>query len=841
MKKTLLKVFVFVAVFFVTMAVAHRMMNQGHENITMEMAPADFPVMRMLCGETAYNPLHAYAREMDISYQHDNLTVLSESRTCDFIITPYGQQIAQVLFETRNIDDGRLIEQGEVADLDSTRSRVRGTFAFKDLLQRDVEYLLSVCVVNAAGREFHFYTRILWGEEPHAQEKLDFVSGFHEKLFDREAARELTKYMETNAALTDNSTFARVDIHSSFAQMTYGDLGAVQEGETQIRYRENFGSLASFLVDSLVRAGEDRYFVREYFRIRYTQERIYLLNYERTMEQIPDPDRMCANDKIALGITDENVHMAESEDGNILAFTAAGTLFCYNASSGKLGRVFGFYDDDHFDERTTYDAHGIKILGCSEAGIVQFAVYGYMNRGRHQGEVGIALYQYDSEVNTIEELVYIPYAKTAAILEAEMEKLLYLNREGHLYLSLQSEIYLADIEEKTVSEYGSLVQDDTMLTSADHRIMVTLEDLDGTTAGALRVTNLKDETQIRLLAGEGEAIRFLGFIGDDLIYGLARREDIRRDKTGRMLYPLYRVCICTEGGRLLKDYEKNGLYVTDCRVEDNQITLERIRLSENGEPEEALPDNITTSEEVASGKNVISVAVIETYERFVQIRTRSQIDTKSLKVVTPKEVVYEGGRELRVDPGRAYDGYYVYDAYGVAGIYNSPAGAVTRAYEVAGLVLEEDGNPVWRRSSRVFRNQIMAIGAESVTQDKNSLAICLDTILKYEGVIRNSDYLLGQGQSVLEILEGNLPQARVMDLTGCTLDNVLYYVNMDIPVLVLLQDGGALLVTGFNENQIVVLDPESGELEKRSISSQTAYFEEQGNVFITYAYHGQER
>ena len=43
-----------------------------------------------------------------------------------------------------------------------------------------------------------------------------------------------------------------------------------------------------------------------------------------------------------------------------------------------------------------------------------------MNRGRHEGEVGILLYTHNSSQNTIEELLYIPYDKTYAVLAAEM-------------------------------------------------------------------------------------------------------------------------------------------------------------------------------------------------------------------------------------------------------------------------------------------------------------------------------------------------------------------------------------------------------------------------------------
>ena len=73
-----------------------------------------------------------------------------------------------------------------------------------------------------------------------------------------------------------------------------------------------------------------------------------------------------------------------------------------------------------------------------------------------------------------------------------------------------------------------------------------------------------------------------------------------------------------------------------------------------------------------------------------------------------------------------------------------------------------------------------------------------------------------------------------MDLTGCSLDAVLYYVNKDIPVLALLSDGNAVLIVGFNELNIVVMDPMTGTLYKKGMNDSTEWLNENGNRFITY-------
>ena len=74
----------------------------------------------------------------------------------------------------------------------------------------------------------------------------------------------------------------------------------------------------------------------------------------------------------------------------------------------------------------------VKILDVEENGNVSFMVYGYMNRGTHEGEVGIEICYYSSLLNTIEEQIFIPYDKSSATLRADVEQLSYINKSHYL-------------------------------------------------------------------------------------------------------------------------------------------------------------------------------------------------------------------------------------------------------------------------------------------------------------------------------------------------------------------------------------------------------------------------
>ena len=838
MKKTIIRIAVCVVVFLASALIIGNIMNQGHNNMTMEMAPATLPMITMESGGVACNELHGNTVEMDVAYQKDCITLLGEGRQANFTVDTFGREITGISTEVRSIDGSRLIENSEVTGWKANGKSFSVSLTLKDLIDTNTQYSLTLILELEGEQKVYYYTTILWNDDVHISEILEFATDFHGKLYDKEVAKELTKYLEPNSKLTDNGTFHKVNIHSSFQQITWGSLEPVQEDAASIRLTQISGNVASLLMDFVVSTGEGKnkiyYNVEEYYRVRYTSERMYLLDYERTMTQIPDTTRMYANDKILLGITDENVDMMESADGNTVVFSDMGQLLSYNAATNGLTVIFSFYDKDNADRRTLYDNHGIKILDVDEGGNVKFAVYGYMNRGRHEGETGIQIISYDNSLNTIEEEVYIPYSKSYAVLKDEMEQLLYRNRQQHVYFFLENGVYDVDLENRSAEQLVSIRQDDSLQVSENHEIIVWQEGDDINHSNQLNVRNLNTGEQTVIRAEDGEAIRPLGFMGEDIIYGVARESDIRTENSGQIFYPMYKVCISNSSGDNLKEYGQDGIYIVDCAIEGNQITLSRIQRSENGSYQEILDDQIMNNVEEEPGQNKVVTADIDIYERYVQIQTKTTIDTKTIKVLNPKEVVFEGGRELTLDAVSEVSRYYVYNAYGVQGIYSAPGKAVKEAYDSAGVVANDRGITVWLKGNRVSRNQMMAIKEESVTDQKNSLTVCLDNILRHAGITRNTEYDLAQGKTAIQILEENMTGVQVLDLSGCSLDAVLYYVNQDIPVLAILEDGEAVLVTGFNEFNVVIMEPSTGKLYKKGMNDATTWFAENGNHFISY-------
>lgn len=842
MKKAIIKGLLLGCIFALALFIISRVMNQGNTDMTTEMGEATYPVLSMNVGGHRVGSLHGYAQSMDSAYLRDNLQPIGENRKIDVYMDTYGQQIEAIGFEVRSLDGERLVESTPVEEYEKNGDEITFSITLKDLIESDTEYMLVFLITAGENTPIRYYSRIVLSESLYAREKIDYITDFHKRTFDKEAAAELTKYLESNAE-GDNSTFHKVTIHSSFNQVTWGNLQISEATEPCIIIRELTEQTGSFNIEYLAQIRQGRaaqyYRVCEFYRVRYTPDRMYLLDFERTMEQIFDEQAdVYANDKIILGITGENVSLKESDGGNVFAFTSADKLYSYNVTDNKLARLFSFYGntEELTDARSAYNRHDIRVLSVDETGNIVFLVYGYMNRGRHEGCVGVALYAYNSMGNTVEELTYIPYDKSYELLKTDIEELSYLSRTGNYYFMLDGSVYAVDVTSLSLQTLVTGLKEGGYHVSQSNKMMVWQEGNDLYTATDLVLMNLNTQTQTKIHAGTGEYISVVGFMDEDLVYGLARTRDVRENRTGITTFPMYCLKIQSDEGDVLKTYRKDGTYVVDSRIEANQLTLSRVVYDE--ETDSYTPtsdDQIMNTEEVRSGNNVLNYVVTETYETICQIDVKDEINSKGLKLLTPKEVLFEGSRSVgELENHLSEESFYVYGKNGIEDIFVNPGKAVDLAYRTAGVVVDDDGDYVWRRETRSTRNQIMAITEDTVTETKSSLAVCLDTILKFEGMSRNTQRRLNQGDTVFDILESDLQNCTILDLTGCSLDSVLYYVNKDIPVLAMLADGNAVLLTGFNELNVVVMDPVAGTLEKRGMNDSAEWLKENGNQFIAY-------
>lgn len=834
-----IKIIYLIIVFVVSCIVATNLLSQGTADMTEEMTGASLPVMYLNMDGYNVNYLYGYTGQMECAYMRDTLTAIGDDRQVSYGIDTYGAKFDSLSFEVRSIDGNRLVENTDIYNYATSGDSVHGTITIKDLITKDEEYMLIFIMGMSDGRDVRYYTRLVWSNNVYAQEKVDFVEDFCRKTFDKDAATELTKYLESDAS-GDNSSYHLTNIHSSFKQVTWGDLNVERVGEPRVSICELTKATGYLKAEYQVRIEEESGWatcnVVEYYRIRYTSDRIYLLDWQRECDQILSENNTKYNgNQIELGIVGEEIELHESEGGNIFAFVDEGKLLSVNALEGRIARIFSFYDEELKDIRCSHQDYDIHILNVDETGNVTFMVYGYMNRGKHEGHVGISVYTYNSTTNTNEEIAYVDYNKSASMLRANISELSYVDRDGNIYFMLERNVYEINTDGNTLSITAGGLGDDAYKVSDSGRMLVWQNDGDTYSCTKLRLMNLSTGISEDVKAGYGEYIMPLGFMNEDLVFGVARSKDVRTDPGGTMVFPMYKLVIRGEGGEILKEYEQENVFIVDSEINDGLIHLQRVKYNDKLDIyEDISADQIMSTAKENGLNNEIKVVVTEALESIVQISMKESFADTGTIYLTPKDIIYEGSREIVIENTNLEECYYVYGLNGYMKNFIDAGNAVNYAYEISGLVVDSEGNFVWIKTTRASKNQIMAITEPDKTTAELSMADCIDTMLRFEGVTTNSRVLLSQGMSVQEILEEHLNGMRILNLTGCNLDAVLYYVNQDYPVLVVMNDSKAYLVTGFNDSQVVLYDPTNGELRKENMTDADNLFKVNGYRFITY-------
>lgn len=842
MKLSVIKGAVFGTVFLIAVIVFAVLTNRGNMDMTAQMEDATLPLVYLDVEGREVNCLMGYKESMQTAYVQDCITPLPQDRTLNLSIAENSVGTEKIEYELRSIDGQRLIENNEVKEFERKDNVISAELKFKDLLEEDVEYMFILLLTTEDNEKLQYYSKIIICDNLYIAESIDFVMDFHYKTYDKEQAGGITKYLESNTG-ADNSNFHKVNIHSSFDQVTWGNLAVKEELAPTIAITEINDSVSSYKLEYVVSNTEDKttnyYRVSEYFRVRYTDTRMYLLEYEREMEKIFEPTKESYDStKIILGIGDADIDLQESDDGKNLAFVTADRLFAFNITDEKMSLLFSFYDPDNLKVAELNNHHDIKILNVDETGNITFMVYGYMNRGAHEGEVGVTVYTYNSLSAVVSEQVYIPYEKSYDILKNDIEKLSYINRNNKLYLSLEQAIYEVNISEKTYSILATELETGEYKISESGRMVVWQDSVKNEyKARKLYLMDLSTEEIMGIEAEDGEYVKALGFVGEDLVYGYANQEDVVTNENDETVFYMHSVLIQNETGFILKLYKQDDIYISRADIENAMIHLTRAEKIVNEDSvvfKKISDDQIVSAKESTSGENYVETGYSNLYKTFVRIVIDGKITPSDVHFVEPEQELYEGEKTLTVNFENTAERFYVYNAKEFLGTYEKEAEAVRFAVAQNAWVVNDYGSYVWRKESRSIKNQIMAIKATSVTEDKTSLGVCLDTVLAFEGIMRNCSYLLEQGESVTDILSENLENVQVLELKGCSLDNILYYVNMDIPVMVRLGHGKAVLVTGFNDSEVVIFDPEAGTLSKVKKKQAEKTFEEAGSYYITY-------
>ncbi len=805
MIKKLIRPMVLTLVFLVALVSFSIFSNRDHADLTSEMPEATLPVVYMKKGDTYINQLFGYRAKMDVVSMRDTITPLAADRVLPIEIETFRNHVEGIAYEVRSLDMERLVEASDVSEFSQENGEISTQLKLQDLLEDNREYML-ILTLSCGQEEVRYYTRIIRADKYYVDETIAYVMDFHAKTFDKEAAKELSTYLEPNRD-GDNTTLQKVTIHSSLKQVAWGDLAGEVLG-TPVPSIKEIGAYFSTVVLDYVMAstgenGETEFYnVEEYYRVRYSPDnkRMYLLDYERTMEEFFRGSGMnVSGNSVLLGIRDNDVTYMANENAAAVGFVQAGELWSYDTGSNRLSLVFSFKGIEGVNDRENNQNHDIRIIKIDESGSMDFVVYGYMNRGEHEGFTGIGLYHYDSMANTVEEELFVQSAESYQVLKETWGKLFYTGRNNEFYMAAEGAVYRIQLEDGKAAVLRSGLSEDDLAVSGDGRYIAWYGQESGE---AVTVMDLESGQQWQMAAAAGERIRPIGFVESDFVCGVYRQEDV--SAAGKLMY---KVMIVDQKQQVVKEYEKAGYYMTDAYVDGATVFLERVW--KEGNTLTQVEGDAIKSHEIEAAQN-ISVETKSSGKKQTQVAlTMSRkLSAKTPLILTPKEIVSGEKPKITLETDTAGEHYLVYAKGKVILSSSNVAEAVRCADANVGVVIGAGQSYVWSRGKQASKSAV------EVNLDLEALAAA--------------------GQSAESYLREAMPSARVLNLTGCTAAQVLYYVSQGSPVFALGQGQQPVLIVGYDSRNTILRNLPSGGNYKKGMNDSEDFFAAGGSFFVTY-------
>lgn len=806
---------------------------------TVEMAKSSYPTISILLNEVEVNRLHGYSTNIDSRMNREAITPIDEDQSFKILINENDYEIRRVDYELHSIYDDRVIESDSIKALeeDEVRGHKLAKIRFNNELKQGQEYFIRITLVTNKSKKINFYSRIKRVDNSNYEAKLSFVENFRKATFNKDDS--IVNYLERTDRSLDSISY--VNINSSFDLVTWKDLQPKIVGDIIPTIKEISSEFATVVLKYIVsidtQSGVEYYYVDEFYRIRYSTSRMYLLNYERTMKSIFGINQEdIAPGDIKLGVTDDtDIELFNNGDSTKFSFVFNKELWCFNRFDNSRVKVFSFRQNESDYIRDIYDDHDIKIINMDQDGNIDFLVYGYMNRGAYEGHVGIILYRFYNLDNRIEELTYIPTHVTYQFLKESIGDFSYLSEQEIFYFHLNDTIYSYDLLTKQVREIATDVNETRLAFIREEHYIVWEEKDDSDLSKRLVIYDLKTQNSKEIKAEGDTVVKLLGTIGKDFIYGIANSNDIIKTQEGNTLIPMFKIIISNSKGKTLKEYQESGYYITDIEVDSNIITVKRGTISKEGNGASIIPtkdDNILNNMDL--GNNDIKItkkdSQIMVEEWYITSPLLSQNDRPYTYKETVNTVVTKD-TTLRLEKEMGYPGKYIVYALGeVLGIYEDAGKAISIADENVGLVFDLNQHIVWERGFTKTSNQLDDRVKQGATTSKDSFKACVEALVKY----KFNNATIDKAKNGYEILSEYYGNSYV-NLTGASLDQALYFVSEDRPLIAKINPSSYVLIIAYNSSSIVIYNPLTGSVSTVNRELAQRQIEESGNVFVSYS------
>lgn len=852
MKKRIIKYIALFAIFCGGVALFSNLFFISRQQ-TLSASDLTDPTLPVVCiniGGNKIDQLSGFTSEMNAKDMRDALIPISSKRSVTISYKAYKNTIRSVSYEVTTPDTGEVVENAKIGNFTSDGDYMTASFTLSKPILMNREY--PICfTIQTDETTVYYYANLIQRSDPVTSNYVQFVYDFYQNSLNAETSADLNSYLETDNTITNN-TYTNVNLQSTLKQVSWGSLAPTLFRKAVPKITEindNTCSMTNeYILSATNDAGETEYYrVTEFYRMRYYNSKMYLLNFTRDAEQIFDGSSGAAvtASGVNLGIASKSVQYMSDDAGDLVAFVQNGALWEFNSSTEKLSEVFSFTDGTSADERYDNTDCDIKLIRTYEGGGLDFMVYGYMSRGEHEGQMGIMVCHYNAESSVVTEKVFIPYNKSWQLLKHDIARLSYMNTDGDVYLYLDRSLYRIKNGTNQAETLLTDITPECFVANTDNNMIAYQNEMKENASQTVTVMDLDNGKTKTISAGSGQYIKALGFFGDDFMYGVANQSDLVTDTSGAVIFPMCELKVESFDGTVKKDYKADGIYVTGVTMEPGLAELTRATKNSDGSYAATSDDTILNSSAGAASSVTVSTSNTTRQGTTVTLAMASTV-TNLKPTVGSFQVQYAGSESADLNLGSdSGDYYYVYAYGGLQGIYSSAAEAVTTADADVGTVVDSEGQYVYERGARATKAELNNDDIPSAFLSGETNADKLQSMLD-EAAASSSGSTASQAESAAESTDSAAAESsassgsssgsdtRVINLTGCTLDEVLYEVSQGRAVATRLADGSAAVIVGYDQYNTRLYNFSTGEHYYMGMNDSTASMQAAGNIFISY-------
>ena len=812
MKNFFKRFLVLLVVFILGVAGTAFLMNNETTDDRSDMNDAVLPEVMVQFGDVLTNRMYGYRQPMEADFVRDSVTPLDTTKKLTLVVNPYDTKVRNLSYEIRTSDGSKVMENRTIKSLETgSDGYLRTEIEISSGLLMNQEYSLQITLSTNHG-DAYYYTRVVSRSATYTEQYAKFAGDFVQMSLDKTQADNLAAYLETSDSASSRN-FAGLNINSPLADVSWGNLNP-QLSKAGIPVIKDINeTTASISIEYEISAQNENgnteyYLVTDFYRMRYDETRIRLLDFKRSASEVFDPSlSVISNSGLLLGVRSKDVDYLTNEDGSVTAFTQNGDLWSYVPDTGKFVEIFTFRKDTESDFRDARVEHDIKLLSVENNGDVHFMVYGYMNRGAHEGYSGVGIYHYNNDQGAIEEQVFIPCTESFEFLQEDLGTLSYVNQSGQLFIMIAGNLYQINIDENTYEVLADHIDSDDFGVSVTNAHAAWKSE-SGDYAGQIEFIDFDTMERRRIAPEASQKLDLLGFMNEDLIYGIVLDGDTLPNATGYMIDGITTFRIEGFDGTVKKEYHQDGLYVAGVTV--GTTLMEFTLVQKSGDIYKGVKkDNIMNNSTAATDKT--SVEQTSSSRQGVIVRLTFENSPSSEEPLILYAKVRNAGEkvvDIQVDKSSVEEVYYVYAGGGLDSVWTDPAKAVQRADKQTGVVLNRAQQYVWERGN--MKTQI-TLNTTDIPE-----------------IIRTASL------DVQNLQNGLGDSAKVIDLTGCSLENVLYEVSAQRAVIARTGSDSSVVIVGYDQYNTYLLDPSTGEVKPYGMNDSTALFKNAGNMFITY-------